>query len=382
MTVRRRKWTDPTGAPREAWIVDVNAVGKDGRLRRIQRVAPIQNKRAAEKLEHELREELLNADERKATTAIESPMLADFAKEFIDTYATPNNKPSEVESKRMILRVHLIPAFGSLRLDQIGAAELDAYKAKKLAAKVAHKTINNHLTVLRKMLTIAIEWERLTVAPPIKWLKPPPPEFDFLTFDESNRLIAAAEGEWRTMIAVAARTGLRLGELLGLSWTDVDLEAGRLFVRRAVARGIVGTPKNGRSREVALSQQAIAALEAHPRRGLLVFSDPQGKMLTKGATKAPLAHALKRAGLRHIGWHALRHTFASHLVMRGAPIKAVQELLGHSTIEMTMRYSHLSPDARRDAVRLLDIKEALTMTWKTASGTVLQIPLGPSLRAA
>lgn len=130
-----------------------------------------------------------------------------------------------------------------------------------------------------------------------------------------------------TMITVAARTGLRLGELLGLSWTDVDLEAGRLFVRRAVARGIVGTPKNGRSREVALSQQATAALEAHPRRSLLVFSDPEGKMLTKGVTKAPLAHALKRAGLRHIGWHALRHTFARHLVMRGAPIKAVQEFL-------------------------------------------------------
>lgn len=130
------------------------------------------------------------------------------------------------------------------------------------------------------------------------------------------------------MITVAVRTGLRLGELLALSWTDVDLEAGRLFVRRAVARGIVGTPKNGRSREVALSQQARAALEAHARRSLLVFSDSEGRMLTKGAMKAPLANALKRAGLRHIGWHALRHTFASHLVMRGAPIKAVQELLG------------------------------------------------------
>lgn len=382
MSIRRRKWTDPAGNVREAWLVDVKVVGKDGRRRRVQRVAPLQNRRAAEKLEHELREELLNADDRKPS-AVEVPLFADFAKEFIDTYATPNNKPSEVESKRMILRVHLVPLFGNLRLDQIGIAEIDAYKAKKLAAKVAHKTINNHLTVLRKMLAVAIAWERLATAPHIKWLKPPPPEFDFLTYDETTRLIEAAEGEWRTMITVAARTGLRLGELLALSWTDVDLEAGRLFVRRAVARGIVGTPKNGRSREVALSQQATAALAAHPRRSLLVFSDSEGRMLTKGATKAPLANALKRAKLRHIGWHALRHTFASHLVMRGAPIKAVQELLGHSTIEMTMRYSHLSPDARRDAVRLLDVKEVLAMTWKTASGMVLQIPLGrPRLQAA
>jgi site-specific recombinase XerD len=61
----------------------------------------------------------------------------------------------------------------------------------------------------------------------------------------------------------------------------------------------------------------------------------------------------KRAGLRRIGWHALRHTFASHLVMRGVPLKAVQELMGHATIEMTMRYAHLSPDVRRSAVQML-----------------------------
>ena len=105
-------------------------------------------------------------------------------------------------------------------------------------------------------------------------------------------------------------------------------------------------------------------------------------MPTKGAIKAPLANALKRAQLRHIGRHALRHTFASHLVMRGAPIKAVQELLDHSTMEMTQRYSHLSPDARRDAVRLLDREESSDNDRETASGTVLQIPFGRSLRAA
>lgn len=70
-------------------------------------------------------------------------------------------------------------------------------------------------------------------------------------------------------------------------------------------------------------------------------------MLGKGACKWPLWSACKRAAVRRIGWHALRHTFASHLVMRRAPLKAVQELLGHSTIEMTMRYSHLSPDCGR-----------------------------------
>ena len=77
-------------------------------------------------------------------------------------------------------------------------------------------------------------------------------------------------------------------------------------------------------------------------------------MLTKGDCKHPLWRASKRADLRRVGWHVLRHTFASHLVMRGVALKAVQELLGHASIEMTMRYAHLSPDVRRDAVQVLD----------------------------
>ena len=85
-----------------------------------------------------------------------------------------------------------------------------------------------------------------------------------------------------------------------------------------------------------------------------MFCGDDGSLLTSESCKWPLWRACKRAGLRRIGWHVLRHTFASHLVMRGAPLKAVQELLGHSTMEMTMRYSHLSPDVRRDAVALLD----------------------------
>jgi len=86
-----------------------------------------------------------------------------------------------------------------------------------------------------------------------------------------------------------------------------------------------------------------------------VFCDEGGRILTDTEVRRPLWRACKRASLRMITWHILRHTFASHLVMRGAPIRAVQELLGHSTILMTMRYAHLAPEVAREAVQLLDL---------------------------
>jgi integrase len=377
MTVRRRKWKDASGREHEAWVVDVQAVGKDGRMRRVRRVSAVQTRRAAEKLEHEIREGLTRAGSAELADPADVPTLAEFSQRFMTTYAATNNKLSEVESKRMILRVHLVPELGDCRLDRIGPPEIEAYKAKKLEKKLARKTINNHLTVLRKMLSTAAEWRLLASVPPFKWMKPPPPEFDFLTFDEAHRLIVGADTEWRTMVTVALRTGLRLGELLALRWIDVDLDGGRLIVRRAVSRGVVGTPKNGRSREVPLSKQAAAALREHPRSGDLVFCDAGGSMLTKGATKWPLRRACRQAGLRNIGWHVARHSFASHLVMRGASIKSVQELMGHSTIEMTMRYAHLSRDARRDTVQLLDVREAVMLVWTTSTGTLLRIPINP-----
>jgi integrase len=118
---------------------------------------------------------------------------------------------------------------------------------------------------------------------------------------------------------------------------------------------VIGTPKSGKKREVPLSPELREALKGHRHlRGDYVFCNPDGSYITKGETKWPLWRACRRAGLRRIGWHCLRHTFASHLVMKGVPLKAVQELMGHATIEMTMRYSHLSPDVKRDAVGVLD----------------------------
>ena len=248
-----------------------------------------------------------------------------------------------------------MPFFKGMTLDEIDGRVIERYKAEKLDSGLHPKTVNNQLTMLNKMLNLAVEWRVLTHAPKIKWLKTPEPEFDFLDFEEAARLIAAATGDTGAMIVIALKTGMRLGELIALRWEDVDLVAGKINIRRAAARGIVGTPKSGKSREIPLSPEARRVLTAHRHlKGEIVFCAESGAMRTKESCKWPLWSACRRAGLRLIGWHKLRHTFASHLAMRGVPLKAVQELLGHATIEMTMRYAHLSPAIHRDAVAQLD----------------------------
>ncbi len=276
-------------------------------------------------------------------------------------------------SKKSILENHLKPAFGKKRLAKIGERDVERFKATQLAKGLSPKTVNNQLTVLRRMFVIAKRWELIESMPGIHWLKSPKPDYDFFDFKEAQRLVDAADGEWAVMIMLGLKAGLRMGELLGLRWEDVDLKAGRLVVKRAVARGVVGSTKSGRNREVPLSREAIRVLKSHRHlRGPLVFCSRSGKMLTKGECKWPLWRACKRAQLRRVGWHVLRHTFASHLTMRGVPLKAVQELLGHATIEMTMRYAHLSPDVRRDAVNMLD-EHRKGHSWATGPAVISNV---------
>jgi len=366
MSVRQQRRRDPTtGKETMFWITDLTVQLPGGERKRFREVPKIQTRRGAETYERQRIAELLSArmkedrqEERQMkaeATKAACPSVASFAKTFIETYAVPNNKPSEVQSKKMILGLHLIPALGHLPLGEVGSGEVEHYKAEKLRDGLSPKTINNHLIVLRRMLAVAEEWRLTDRIPRIRWLKVPDSEFDFLTFEEANQLLATAEGEWRTMILVAAKVGLRQGELLALRWKDVDLAAGKVIVRHSVWAGIVGTTKGWRAREIDLSPDTVVALKAHRHlRGELVFCSSDGSMLTKNQCRRPLHDACKRAGLRQIGWHVLRHTFASHLVMRGAPIKVVQELLGHRDITTTMRYAHLSQESRRDAVALLD----------------------------
>lgn len=289
------------------------------------------------------------------------PSTAKTLNAFESTYlehSTAKNESSSVDSKKQILRDHIKPTLGEMPLDQISYAVIEDLKHALLGKPLKAKTVNNVLTVLRRLLVLAKKRGEIVTVPEIEWLPVDDAKFDFFTFDEAPRLrdAAAGDGEWRAMILLGLQAGLRQSELLGMHWDDVDTVAGRIVIRRARVRGKMKGPKNGKPREIPMSDGVRAALKGQKHlRGDFVFCDLDGKPLTKGACKHPLWRACKRAGLRRVGWHVLRHTFASHLAMRGVPLKVIQELMGHHDIKMTMRYAHLAPEIARDAVKLLDL---------------------------
>lgn len=336
--------------PDGRWRVDV--VGWQGGERvRLKKSA--KTRAEGVRIEAELRAKLATG---QMIAPAKVPTFAEWAKEFLEVYAASNNKPSEQQTKKTLLERHLLPAFGDARLDRISVAEIERYKAAKLAQKRAPKTVNNHLAVLRRMFHVAIKWRRMSgPAPEIAFLKVAAPTFRFLSFEEARALLAGADSEWRPMLLVALRTGLRIGELLALRWEDVDLGNSRVVVRRTVYRGELGSPKGGRERQVSLSPEAVSALRTLPSRFVKGYVFGGGHQpLTPGEVKWPLWRAADAAGLERFSWHVLRHTFASHLVMRGVTLKGVQELLGHADIVMTMRYAHLSPEVTTEAVARLD----------------------------
>ena len=375
MTARQDKRSDPR---KGHWYFRRMVRLPDGRRVRIFGVAarcgqPDTKSGALEAERLEL-ERVLSTGEVKPTPLPppqkkEVPTLNEFAITFLETSRVAN-KPSTVESKELVLRRHILPRLGLLRLDEISYEHVEDLKihvatSKRQSGKLrSSKTVNNIMTTLHRLLVVAKKRSLISSLPEFEPIRCPPPEFDFLSFEEAERLIAAARDEWRTLITFALRTGMRRGELVALRWQDVDLEAGKLMVRQTRWRGIIGLPKSHKPREIPLSATVVAMLKSHRHlRGELVFCDMGGDYLRVNKLNQVIEATCKRAGLRHLGWHVLRHSFASHLAMRNVPLKAIQELLGHASIQMTMRYAHLSPSVSKAAVDLLD-SPAVAAGWQ------------------
>ncbi len=147
-------------------------------------------------------------------------------------------------------------------------------------------------------------------------------------------------------MTVALHTGMRLSEILKLKWEQADLRHGFILLE---------ITKNGERREIPIDNTLEEMFNSMPRglESVYVFTDPKTGEPYK-YIKRSFATALKKAGINDFRFHDLRHTFASHLVMAGVGLISVKELLGHKSLSMTMRYSHLSPSHKRKAVNILD----------------------------
>ncbi len=260
MSVRRRIYRDPeTGAVTTRWMIDVDIQQSNGERKRVRKVCPVQNKRAAEQYERELRNELFRpaAVSSPARTAQhvaplfelekEVPTFAAFAKVFMATYAKANNKPSEQASKESILRLRLVPRFGKRRLDSFKVLDIDQLKADMLEENYNRKTINNAMAVWAKLLHYAQDQELIGKTPRFKFLKIREEKFDFFDFDELERLVAAAKDEpdRQAMILLGSEAGLRMGEMLALTQDCVDYRAGNLTIWRTTGRATSAARKAG-----------------------------------------------------------------------------------------------------------------------------------------
>jgi integrase len=290
----------------------------------------------------------------------EVPTLEEFAPRFLDGHARANRqKASGIAAKEVILRVHLVPFLGAKKLDAI--TNEDVQRLKVQLGEKAAKTVNNVLTVLSMVLKKAVEWGVVDRMPcVIRELPVPKSSVQFYDFGEFERLLTAAtafDPRAELIVLLGGEAGLRSGEMVALEWNDIDSTKGQgqLCVQRSAWKGQVASPKGGRLRYVPLTTRLAAALREHRHlRGPRVLCQVDGSPLTEGMVQGFVRRAARRAGLRNNGPHMLRHTFCSHLAMRGAPARAIQELAGHADLTTTQRYMHLTPAAVESAIRLLE----------------------------
>jgi integrase len=262
--------------------------------------------------------------------------------------------------------------FDQRRLFQLSTLDIEAFKKKrketptkrgKVRSDVA---VNRELETLRHMLNKALEWGMLSENPFSRFrgsilFEEDENRIRYLTEEEIKRLCMVLDQEkpkskenpeekikpyeyLGNIVRAALLTGLRKGDLLSLKWSDVDLEKGILFFNEQ--------KKSGKRRAKVLSRDMVDLLKSIPRgQSETIFTGPDGNPLQD--VKRSFRTVLRLAGIKNFHFHDLRHTSASYMVMRGASIKAVQEHLGHTSLAMTQKYAHLSPEFQRSEVEKL-----------------------------
>jgi integrase len=358
VSVRRRAWTTAQGERREAWIVDYTDQDGDRHIETFER-----------KKDAEARHDVVRIDVRKGehVAPSKSETVAEAAERWIKRVEANGRERGTLQQYRQHLDLHILPRIGGIKLAHLTAAKIETFR-DDLLASMSRPLARKVLTSLKSILKVA---KRPQVAVDVsiaadKRRQRLEAGKDFPTPAEAKRLLAAAaaaDTRPRTVLVVAISTGLRASELRGLRWRDVDLKHGEIHVRQRADRfNTIGTPKSASSvRKIGFGAHTLAALRewklACPKgEADLVFPTAGGKVEQHRQLLYSLdpvmlaAHVVDRDGRPKYGLHAMRHFFASWCINRKAdggrelPPKNVQELLGHSSIMITLDvYGHLFP---------------------------------------
>lgn len=299
---------------------------------------------------------------------------------WIDVYVKNSKKKRlrTIETYESVVRRHLIPAFDKIPLQQLSSGHIQHYYNN---SELASSTLEQHHAILHQALKVATINERLLNVNPAEMVVEKPvaeKNFDMQVWDEEEvRLFLTvardAGTEVEAFYTLAIETGMRKGELCGLMWDDVDINARRISVRRTLLKAgpepVLGVPKTGRGRAITISPQTASLLRKHQLRQKelklslggaykdrdFVFAKENGDPIQiNNFGQRSFANLIESAGVKKIRFHDLRHTCATLLLAKGVNPKIVQERLGHSDISMTLnRYSHVTPTMQDQAARLL-----------------------------
>jgi len=276
--------------------------------------------------------------------------FSDMVEKYIELYLKIN-RPTWWKSEKHNLR-HLQAFFGDKHLHEITSLDVEKFKVDRLKV-VGKNSVNKNLGCLRAMFNKAREWRLFDGENPVhnrQFLKLDNRRLRYLEKDEIARLLSCCDGHLKDIVEFAINTGMRQGEIFNLKWEDVDFNTGLIHLLKT---------KSGNKREIPMNEAVKAVLRRvkRPPEAIFVFSSFHNGKIYNGPfnnVKHSFKTALAKAGIANFRFHDLRHTFASHLVMAGVDLLTVKELLGHKTIEMTLRYSHLSGEHKLKAVQSLD----------------------------
>lgn len=324
---------------------------RDARGRRVKRSTGTTDRREAEELEGKWRLEARN--QRLWGTQPRYTFDQLMLRYLEETQGTKRSAERDAWTVK-----RLQPFFTGKVLNELKRSDVRGYIASRRAAGVKGSTINRELGLLSATLNWArVNWD-WEVPNPVQGMRERESEGRqvFLTQEQFVALVGAASRQKRApyladLITVAVMTGCRKGELLGLEWSRVDLQAGVIRLRAS-------DTKAGKSRQVPMKDVAKQALkrrlefrEKRCPESSWVFCAPDGERIV--SVKSSFRHALRSAGIAGVRFHDLRHTCGSWLAQKGVPMGHISAVLGHSTVRMSERYSHLAPANARDAVALL-----------------------------